>query len=104
MTEKPPIACTLSPDELRARGHELLPGLAAAAERIDYVGGGIRLQFAPSTSLATIARVIEAERHCCKFLAFALTADANDGPVALTVTAPAEAEDLLRDLVGAPSV
>ena len=100
MTESVPIACTLTPDELAARRRELLPGLAARAERIERIADGVRLLFAPAPDLlATIAGVIEAERQCCKFLGFALNAEPNDGPIALIITAPPAAQGILAELI-----
>jgi hypothetical protein len=103
MTTQPPIACTLTPDELRARREGLLPGLATRAVALERVDGGVRLQFAPAPGIvSTIAQVVDGERQCCRFLQFAITTEADDGPVALRITAPPEAQDVLSDLVGMP--
>jgi hypothetical protein len=100
MTSKIPIACTLSPADLRARRQALLPGLAERATAIERVDGGLRLYFAPAPDIvSSIARVVDAERECCRFLQFAITVDADVGPIALTVTGPPEADELLQDLV-----
>jgi hypothetical protein len=95
-----PIACTLSPEELRVRRDALLPGLAARAEQIIPISGGVQLQIASSPdAMETIGRIIDAERRCCRFLAFAVSAEPDLGPIIVTVTAPPDAQALLTDLV-----
>jgi len=97
---QPPLACSLSRDQLRARRADLLPGLVARAQRVEQIPGGVRLHL-PSApdALTTVARVVEAERQCCRFLSFTIVAEPDLGPVTLSVTAPPEAHGLIRDLV-----
>jgi len=100
MTPRPPVACTLSRGDMRARRGELLPGLAARAERIEQVPDGVRLHLPASPdAVASIARVVDLERHCCRFLSFTITAEADLGAITLTVTAPPDAHELLSELV-----
>ena len=95
-----PIACSLSTDELGARRVQLLPGLAAAATRIDDLTDGYRLTFAPTSGvLETIARVIDAERQCCRFLRFQLTCEQDAAPITLDVTGPAGTRGFLEELL-----
>jgi hypothetical protein len=95
-----PIACSLQPGELRQRADELLPGLARTATTRASIVGGYRFEFAPSRDiLSAIAAVMEAERHCCRFLRFQLTVEPNEGPVRLDVTGPAGTEEFLGDLL-----
>jgi hypothetical protein len=99
----PPIACTLTSDQLRTRRQGLLPGLAARAEAIEWCADGVRLRFAAAPDLVgAIAAVIEAERECCRFLTFELTVEADGGPIALRVRAPAAAMPLVADLIARP--
>ena len=94
-----PVACTLSPDELHQRRGELLPGLAELAVAREMVDHGVRLRFAPIPDIVTtVARVVEAERHCCAFLRFEISVDPGGGAVTLTVSGPAEAQPLLAEL------
>src|SRR5258708_35541142 len=84
-----PIACTLTSAELQSRGAQLLPGLVARAIGRVPVTNGVRWSFAPVEGLlAELARVIDAERQCCRFLRFAVAAEADGGPVSLEVTGP----------------
>ena len=96
----PPIACTLSAAEVRERRAGLLPGLVArAAERVT-VSNGYRWRFTPANDLlSALAPVIEAERRCCPFLRFVVTAEPDGGPIALEVTGPPGTRELLDQLV-----
>ena len=50
---------------------------------------GFRWTFAPQDGLlAELAHVIDAERHCCRFLRFALAAECDGGPISLEVSGP----------------
>jgi hypothetical protein len=95
-----PIACTLTPEALRTRREGLLMDLARCAERRDDLHNGLRLEFAPAAeTIALIARVIEAERHCCRFLRFAMTVEPDGGPVFLELTGPAGARDFVSAMI-----
>jgi hypothetical protein len=88
MTELP-VACTLTPEALRARRAGLLSDLLGRAEGREDLPEGLRLRFAPTAeTLTTIARVVEAERHCCRFLRFGITVEPDGGPVFLELTGP----------------
>jgi hypothetical protein len=64
-----PIACTLTPDALRARRAALLSDLLRRAEAREDLPEGLRLRFTPtSDTLATIVSAVDAERQCCRFL------------------------------------
>lgn len=94
-----PIACSLDPAALRARREGLLPGIAGQARRIELIDGGVRLQFADAALLTAIASMIDAERQCCRFLAFALTVTPAGGPMSLDITGPAGTQEFLTDLL-----
>ena len=95
-----PLVCSLSTDELGARRAQLLPGLVATATRIDELTDGYRLTFAPAPGvLETIARVIDAERQCCRFLRFQLIVEQDAAPITLDVTGPAGTREFLEELL-----
>ncbi len=95
-----PIACTLTSAELQSRGAELLPGLVARAVGRVPVTDGFRWAFAPTEGLlAELARVIDAERQCCRFLRFAVAAERDGGPISLEVTGPPGTAQFLEQLV-----
>jgi hypothetical protein len=95
-----PIICTLTPDDLRQRQADLLPGLIARAEECVEVADGYRLRFPPTADvLQTIVGVIDTERTCCQFLKFQLTVEPGLGPVWLEVTGPPGTSGFLQALV-----
>jgi hypothetical protein len=94
-----PIACTLTPEALRTRREGLLMDLVRRAVRREDLSDGLRLEFAPSgETLALIARAVEAERHCCRFLRFGMTVEPDGGPVFLDLTGPAGTRDFISAL------
>jgi hypothetical protein len=99
MTMSEPIVCSLEPGELRVRRDALLPGIAGQAEHIEPIDGGIRLRFANAALLTTAAAAIDAERKCCRFLAFVLTVAPADGPMSLEITGPAGTQEFVSDLL-----
>jgi len=95
-----PIACSLSPEAIRARRANLLPGLVRHADATERLPDGMRLRFTASTAaLEAIASTIDAERQCCRFLRFALTIEPDAGPVWLTMTGPAGTAEFLDALL-----
>jgi len=95
-----PIPCTLGPAALKARREDLLGGLVRrAAERVD-VPNGYRVRFDPSEDiLSAIAKVIEVERQCCRFLTFEFTIQPDDGPIWLQFSGPAGTRELLAGML-----
>jgi hypothetical protein len=94
-----PIACTLTPEALRARREGLLMDLVGRAVRREELSDGLRIEFTPSgDTIALIARAVEAERHCCRFLRFHLTVEPDGGPVFLELTGPPGTRDFISSL------
>jgi hypothetical protein len=97
-----PIACALTPEALRTRREGLLTDLVRRANRREDLADGLRLEFAESAeTIALIARVVEAERHCCRFLRFGMTVEPNGGPVFLELTRPAGTREFVSALIEA---
>jgi hypothetical protein len=95
-----PIACTLTPDALRTRRAGLLSDLLQRAEAREYLPEGLRLRFVPTgETLAAIARAVEAERHCCRFLRFGITVEPDGGPIFLELTGPAGTREFIDALL-----
>jgi len=94
-----PIACTLGPAAQKARKQGLLAELVARADERLELPEGYRLRFAPSEdTLVQIARMVEAERHCCRFLRFTITVEPDEGPMILDLTGPAGTGEFLSAL------
>jgi hypothetical protein len=95
-----PIACTLSPDAFKSRRDGLLADLFQRAEQHELTERGLRVRFSPaSDTVATIARVVEAERQCCRFLRFVITVEPDGGPVSLELSGPAGTREFIAGLL-----
>lgn len=94
---RPPIACTLQPDELADRRTELAEIGREALRSRRPIPGGERLSFAPGTRTeARVRAAVAAEAVCCAFLRM----DLHLGPDALLldVTGPDEAQPLIGEM------
>ena len=95
-----PITCELTPDAITARREGLLPGLAARASAHEMTDDGYRLSFSADREiLQSIAKVIDAERQCCRWLSFSLTVAPEGGPIELTLSGPEGAGEFLAALL-----
>jgi hypothetical protein len=95
-----PVVCALGPAALQARRQGLLTDIVRRADKHDVLDDGYRLRFAPTDDiLTTIARVVEAERHCCRFLRFDITVEPDGGPIWLELTGPAGTREFLSALL-----
>lgn len=95
-----PIACELTPAELEARRRGLLQDLLAHATESVPLSDGFRWRFAPSTEVLMAAvKTIDAERQCCRFLKFVLTAEPDGGDIWLEVTGPEGTTEFLSTLL-----
>ena len=97
-----PVACTLGLDALRARREGLLAELFRRAEGYELTTEGLRLRFAAGGDmLSTIARAVDAERECCRFLRFGITVEPDAGPIMLELTGPPGTREFLAALLDA---
>jgi hypothetical protein len=95
-----PIACTLTADALQTRRDGLLADLLQRAEHHELTEDGLRVRFSPATdAVARLARVVEAERQCCRFLRFVITVEPDGGPVWLELSGPAGSRDFIAALL-----
>ena len=97
-----PIVCTLSPEALEARREGLLSELLRRSAGHEVLPKGLRLRFpASSETLSSIARAVDAERHCCRFLRFTITVEPDEGPVTLDLTGPEGTREFVAALLEA---
>jgi hypothetical protein len=95
-----PVFCTLGPAALKARREGLLADLLRRADDHQELTNGHRLLFALADgTLELIARAIDAERRCCRFLRFRVTVEPNEGPILLDLTGPEGTGDFLTALI-----
>lgn len=92
-----PIACSLDAPALGRRQSELRASVLAEAELAERLADGYRWRFRHTPDLfARLGPIIDGERHCCRFLRFALTADQDRGSVTMEVTGPSGTADFLE--------
>ena len=95
-----PITCTLSDSALSARRDGLLAELARSAVATDTIENGVVLTLATSPEITgLIAKVIDAERQCCRFLRFHCTYEPDLGPISLEVTGPEGTGEFLGEVL-----
>lgn len=98
MTE-PPVACTRSAEQLRCASDDLLPGLVRRAADVRRQPDAAELTFAVEDDLlAHIARVLDAERQCCRFLHFTLDIPPAGDDIRLSLRGPAGTGAFLESL------
>jgi hypothetical protein len=91
-----PVACTLGPAALQARRENLLNALLRRAKETRELPNGYSLRFAAeSDALSEIARTVDNERQCCRFLRFTVTVEPDDGPITVDLTGPAGTREFL---------
>jgi hypothetical protein len=95
-----PIVCTLGPDALNARRQGLLSALLQQSAGRELLPTGLRLRFAPSgETLSSIARAVDAERHCCRFIRFTLTVEPDEGQFTVDLTGPQGTREFVAALL-----
>ena len=93
-----PIMCSLTPAALEARRSGLLSELIQRVESREALSDGHRLRFTSNDALSLIARTVDAERHCCRFLRFTITVEPDGGPIVLDLTGPTGTREFLSAL------
>ncbi len=97
-----PIVCSLTPAALKARRAGLLAEVLRRAHAHEELPQGHRLRFAATGDVVSmIARAIEAERQCCRFLRFSVTVEPDDGPISLELTGPPGTREFMAALLEA---
>jgi hypothetical protein len=95
-----PIVCSLGPDALAARRAGLLADLWNSAQERHAWHEGFRLRFGgDGDSFAAIARAVNAERQCCRFLRFQISVEPDGGPISVELTGPPGTGEFLSALV-----
>jgi hypothetical protein len=103
MAETNPIACSLTDAAFREREALLLARFKAGVSTTKELPDGFAFH-APGdkTWIALLAELILAERECCPFMRFELTAEPNMGSATLSVTGPPGAKAFLKKLLCGP--
>ena len=99
MFEEIRLACCLSDAELRKRVAKLLARFETVVIAPEELPNGYVFRVpGDRESMVVVWDAIVAERECCPFLTFELTAQPNMGPVSVRVTGPAGAKDFLKTI------
>lgn len=86
----------LIPATLKVRRENLLNALLHRADKRLELPDGHRLRFAAQGDiLSAIARTVDAERQCCRFVSFTVTVEPDDGPISLDLTGPEGTREFL---------
>ena len=97
MSEDIRVACCLSDAELRKRVATLLARFESAVIATEELPDGYVFRMPGDQKwMGVVWEAIVAERECCPFLTFELTAPPNLGPVSVRVTGPAGTKDFLK--------
>jgi hypothetical protein len=98
-----PTACSLTAPELRHRQATLLAQFRSAVMETQELPDGFAFRLpGDAKSIGLISEWLAAERECCPFLAFAMAALPNRGPVIVRVTGTAGTKEFLRTLLCEP--
>jgi hypothetical protein len=92
-----PLACSLSPDQLRDRSLEN-KALFARARDVEELADGYRYTFSTGDAPELLAFIL-AERDCCPFFSFELTLPSPHRAVHLAVRGPDGVKEILRSSV-----
>ena len=95
-----PIACTLTESELKERRRTVLSVIRDAAIDVAPMQDGYSYRFRPSSEvLSQLFHLVDLERQCCAFLTFKIVVEPQQ-PIALEVSGPPKAMDMIADLFG----
>jgi hypothetical protein len=101
--DKLPIACSLTSAELREREATLLAQFRAAIIKTEKLQDGYAFHIpGDGERIRQVAELIVAERECCPFLVFEVSALPNMGPMTVRVSGPAGTKEFLSSLLGLP--
>ena len=100
MPDDNPVACCLTDAELRQREATLLAQFKSALTATEEIADGYAFHIPGENRwLALVADLINAERECCPFLRFELTAEPKMGPLTLRVTGPHGSKEFLKSIL-----
>ncbi len=94
------VACCLTDSEFRKREATLLAQFRSAVVATEELPDGYVFHVpGDKKSIGVVWEAIVAERECCPFLTFELTAQPNMGPVSVRVTGPAGTKEFLKTIL-----
>ena len=101
--DKVSTACSLTTEALRDREARLLALVRSAVLEIEELQEGYAIRFpGDGKSIRLLAELMVAERECCPFLTFEMSALPKMGPVSVRVVGPAGTKEFLRTILCKP--
>jgi hypothetical protein len=95
-----PVICTLSDAERREREAALLAQFTSAVIATEELHDGYAFRVPGDKNwLALATDLIAAERQCCPFLTFQLTAEPNMGALTIRITGPEGTKEFLKSIL-----
>jgi len=95
-----PVACRLSEPDKREREATLIAQLKSGVIAVEEVGDGYAFQLPGEQKwLLLVAELVAAERECCPFLKFQLTAEPAMGALTLKITGPEGTKGFLKSVL-----
>ena len=88
---KPPVACSLSAEELAQRRDE---PVWKSAKEVSLRESRLSASF-DAEHTEKLMQFVVSERDCCAFFSFRLEFEPNHGPVTISVSGPPEADELI---------
>ena len=100
MPDDNPVACCLSDAEFRKREATLLAQFKSALTATEELPDGYSFRIPGERRwLALVADLIMAERECCPFLTFQLTAEPKMGALTIRITGPDGTKPFLKSIL-----
>lgn len=100
LSDNVPFACSLTSAEFRIREATLLARFTSLVQETEELEDGYAFHLpGNSESIALIAELIVAERECCPFLSFGVSALPNMGPVIVRVSSSTGTKELVRRIL-----
>ena len=100
MLSEIPVACCLTDEELRSREATLLAQFKSALIATEELADGYLFRIPGDKKwLAVAAELIAAERECCPFLRFELTAEPAMGLITVRMTGPSGTKEFLKAIL-----
>ena len=95
-----PIACNLTSAESRMRKTNLLAEFKFAVTTIEELPDGYAFRVPGEKRwLELAAQLLIAERECCPFLTFQMTAEPQIGPITIRITGPDGSKEFLKSIL-----
>jgi hypothetical protein len=95
-----PVACALSDPQMREREATLIAHFRSGVISVAEITDGYSFQLPGDRKwLALVSELMIAERECCPFLTFQLTAEPNSGTLTFAVSGPDGSKEFLKALL-----